>query len=213
MAAGLWRPEPLFGGLTVFLLGGGPSLTPCDVAAIAGRPTIAINTAGRLAPWAAVLFFRDLQFYWGAKALVDNWQGLAVTTLRAARQGELAGVPETVRIVEFTHTPDFPAPDTGKIRAGRSGGHLALSLAIAMGARRIVLLGYDCRFVDGPNGVRSHWHDDYATPNRLLYERDFLPSWNGWGAAAARAGVEVLNATPASAIAEFPRRMLAEVLA
>lgn len=197
-----WVPEPLFVGKTVILLGGGPSLAKVDVAALQDRPTIAINAAGRLAPW-ALLFFRDLRFYWDNKALIEQWAGLVVTASHGA--GPLA---LNAKVVHATHMPDFPPCGWGAIRAGRTSGHLGLSLAIAMGAQRVVMLGFDCRFVDG----RSHWHDDYPVKNGLLYERDFLPSWEGWGAATERAGVSVVNATEGSAIDEFPICTLDEIL-
>jgi hypothetical protein len=68
-----------------------------------------------------------------------------------------------------------------------------------MGAARIVLLGFDMRIADG----RSHCHDDYESRDPNLYETDFRPAFEGWNAAAFRAGVEVVNATPGSALTEF----------
>jgi hypothetical protein len=186
----------------VFLLGGGPSLSLVDVALLKDKPTIAVNTAGELAPW-ALLFFRDLRFYWGNLSLVDRWPGLVVSTCRG-----LGTPPARARVVKTTHNPEFPGVGSPAIRYGRSGGHLAVSLAIAMAALRIVLLGYDCKCVDG----RSHWHDAYSAPSEWVYERDFLPAWEGWGEATARAGVEVVNATPGSAIREFPCCRLEELI-
>ena len=155
-----------------------------------------------------MLFFRDLDWYLRHRETVEGWAGLAVTTNRSAA----LACRRLTRVVTV-HGADFPAPGSQQgehpaVRYGRSSGHLAVSLAIAMGARRVVLLGYDCRFVGG----RSHWHDDYAAPIELVYTTDFLPAWRGWGAAAERAGVEVVNATAGSAIAEFRFRPLAEIL-
>ena len=174
-----WQPEPLFAGQTVFLLGGGPSLTPDDVARLRDRPTIAVNMAAALAPWADVLFFRDLDWFLRNRPLVGGWAGLAVTINRsAAIQGSAPGAP-SVKRVATVHCADFPAAGSAAIRYGRSSGHLAVSLAIAMGARRVALLGYDCRFVDG----RSHFHDQYSAPIEHVYTIDFLPAWRGWGVA------------------------------
>ena len=196
-----------FAGRTVFLLGGGPSLCAGDVALLRGRPAIAINAAARWADPTEVLFFRDLEWFVRNRQTVDGWAGLAVTTSRCA-----VAHPRLTRAM-IVHGADFPAPGLEQggrpvIRYGRSSGHLAVSLAVAMFARRVVLLGYDCRFVGG----RSHFHDDYAAPIELLYRNDFLPAWRGWGAAAQRVGVEVLNATVGSAITEFPFRPLRELL-
>jgi hypothetical protein len=46
-----------------------------------------------------------------------------------------------------------------------------------------------------------------------LFRDDFLVHFQGWGEAARRIGVEVLNCTPGSALAEFPMRSIDDVLA
>jgi hypothetical protein len=203
MSAGIWIPEQLFSAETVFLLGGGLSLLTTDIGAIRGQPTIAINGAATVAPWAPILFFRDVQWYLYNKRLVDGWKGIAVTTNQSA-----AAAAPAIKRVATSILKDFTPPGSPLIRNGRSSGHIAVSLAVTMGARRIVLLGYDCRFVDG----RSHWHNHYrdATPFHL-YENDFLPAWRGWGDAAKRAGVEIFLACE-SAIQEFPFRPLSDFL-
>jgi hypothetical protein len=76
---------------------------------------------------------------------------------------------------------DFPPLGHHSIRQGRSSGHTAISLAIALGASRVVMLGFDMRFVDG----REHHHSEYKGPRDMqLYEREFVPGFEGWNAAA-----------------------------
>lgn len=109
----------------------------------------------------------------------------------------------------FEHRRDFPPVGAGVVRDGRSSGHKAVGLAIALSAKRIVLLGFDMRVVDG----RSHFHDAYQARDPALYEQSFIPAFRGWNEQAKAAGVEVLNATPNSALEEFSRVDLDEVLA
>jgi len=191
-----WHPlGDEWAGETVFLLGGGPSIAAVDLDRLRGRRAIAINALGHRAPWADVLLFHDAQWFWRSKALVDGWPGTVATVSRAAK----LAAPDRVRRLEIE--PGAPLePGRAPMRQGRSAGHTAVSLAACLGASRIILLGYDMRTVDG----RTHGHDDYAERDHDIYAREFIPAFRGWNAAAKAAGVEILNATPGSALSEFP---------
>jgi hypothetical protein len=203
-----WSPEPLFAGKTIFCLASGPSLTAEVCARIRGRRSIAVNSSAALAPFASVLFFTDSGWYEPRRDLVANWAGLVISMSRTAK-GEL---PDKVKRVQGQGDPQaLPgfSRGPGVIQQGRSSGHTAVSLAIALGASRVVLLGYDMRFVEG----REHFHGEYKGPRDVgIYEREFLPGFAGWKEAAAAVGVEVVNATPGSALKEFPFMSLDEVL-
>lgn len=191
-----WTPEPLLKRETVFVLASGPSLKGFDFERLRGLNTIAVNSTAKLIPWADMLFFTDNSWFQKNRAFVESWRGVVVTLSRAAKRTH----PDLVRRIEAEPRPDFPPVGTSRIKAGRSSGHSAVSLAASMGAARIVLLGFDMRFVD----ERSHCHDDYENKDALLYERDFVPAFDGWYDAALRAGTEIVNATPNSALKEFP---------
>lgn len=174
------------------IVGGGPSLTGFDFNRLRGHKVIAVNAAGYDVPWADVLMFQDREFlrlHWG---LIESWRQRVVTLerLRPACQRE-------IETFEVRDQPDFKGD---ALKYGPSTGHLAISLAISLGAKRIVLLGYDCRSVDG----RSHYHDRYLARQASRCGGRFLPTWAGWNAAARRAGVEVFNASAQSDLAEFP---------
>src|SRR5690606_5241378 len=134
---------------------------------------IAVNEAAKFKRDAEVLFFTDNGWWEKNKEFVLAWPGLAVTASRAAK----AAAPRHLRRLRLEARPDFPIGQP-VVKRGRTSGHTAVALAIAMGARRVVLLGYDCRMVEG----RSHFHDSYAQVSAKLYSDDFLPAWNGWGA-------------------------------
>jgi hypothetical protein len=107
--------------------------------------------------------------------------------------------------------PGFPTGQSETIRQGRSSGQTGVSLAYALGADPIYLLGFDMRTVEG----REHHHDDYVGAPRDLdvYEREFIPSFKGWHEQALAAGRRIYNATPGSALKEFPFVSLDEVIA
>lgn len=189
------------------ILGGGPSLLDLINVVESKLPlgpdyaVIAINEAIYLSLYADILFFRDLSWFYGNRDIVGTWKGTVVSSTASPFY------PKNVKVVKTSHCNDFlVGGDT--IRYGRSSGHLALSLAINLGAKRCVLLGFDCRIVNG----RSHFHDKHSNAISITYAKDFLPAWEGWGETARRAGVEVVNATPNSAIMEFEYRPLVEVL-
>jgi hypothetical protein len=206
-----WTPEPWWRGEQCFVLASGPSLTQevCDK--IKGRKAIVINLSFRLAPWAPVWFFTDSSIYERYRDDVAAWPGEIVSMSRTAKRE----IPDKVKRVQGEGDPSFPVRDFPRlgspvIRQGRSSGHTAVSLAVALGAKQIVLLGFDMRLVEG----REHHHQEYAGPrDQDIYAREFVPGFDGWNAAALAAGVEILNATPGSAVTEFPFRDLDEILA
>lgn len=175
------------------------------MAPLRGAPSIAVNSSCGVAPWAEVLYFTDTGWYTPRRELVRDWPGIVVTMSKTAKREW----PDKVKRVQGLHMPGFPPVGSSAIRQGRSSGQTAISLALALGANEIVLLGLDMRVVDG----REHHHNEYSGPRDLdLYAREFVPAFRGWHADALAAGVRVFNATPGSAVTEFPFVDLAEVL-
>lgn len=227
----IWTPEPLFLGRTVFCLASGPSLTQEAVDRLYGREVIAVNSSCRLAPWATVLFFTDNGWYAERKDLVRSWPGLVITFSRQAkrelddpsvnpayriaprvRRIKACGAPEAQpRRPGRPHghpEPGFPPIGSPEVWGGRSSGHTAVSLAIAMGARRVVLLGYDMQ----PVGGREHFHDEYKGQRDLGVYGHFVSCFSGWREAAEASRVEIINCTHGSAVQEFRFAELDEVL-
>jgi hypothetical protein len=93
------------------------------------------------------------------------------------------------------------------IHYGHNSGFQALNLAILLGAARIVLVGFDMRIVDG----RRHFHGDHPHPLINADPRRFVPHFER-AAASLPVGVEILNATPGSALTCFPAADLDEAL-
>lgn len=206
-----WTPAPLYAGQTVFIIGGGPSLRGFDFGSLAGCRVLATNVAAydveHLTP-APDWFFIDTNIFDDNEALVQRWPGRIFTASRRAK-GQM---PDRLFRIDQIHRPDFAPPGSPVIRSGRSSGHVAISLAITMGATRVVLLGFDCR--PAVNGA-SHYHDRYerGPDDPAIYAREFLPSFDGWHRAGRRAGVEIVNATPDSAVIEFPHVDIADEIA
>lgn len=138
------------------------------------------------------------------KEAVAAWRGPVVTTSSMAK----AEMPAKVKRVQGEIRPDFPRRGSPAIRNGRSSGHASVGLAVACGGARIILLGFDMREVDG----RTHHHDEYRQDAPDRFAKLFIPSFRGWNESALKASVTILNATPGSALKEFPMIDLDEVL-
>jgi hypothetical protein len=198
-----WIPPQMWRGNQCFVIGGGPSVSADAVAGLSNHHVIAVNGSYGATPWADVLFFSDTQWFTRHRSDVEAFRGLVVST--SYRASEIS--PSKVKYVSSERVLTFPPPGCGILRDGRSSGQRAISLAIAFGASRVVLVGFDMRVVDG----RSHFHDEYRN-DACRYRDLFIPAFHGWARDAARLGVSIVNATPGSALKEFPMTTLAREL-
>lgn len=99
--------------------------------------------------------------------------------------------------------------DPTGLRHGSNSGYQAIGLAAHMGAKRVILLGYDMKM----DGARSNWHDSprpLANPD--VYAQTMLPHFASLVEPLEALGVEVVNCTPGSALDAFPKATLEEAL-
>jgi len=197
-------PELAPGG-TVVCLASGPSLTAGDVEAVRGRAVvIAINDAIRVCPWADV-FYSGARVYWTPTdprgRLLEGFAGLRVRIcIDQDRPG--LGSDGVIRL-RNTGTQGLEATPNG-LRTYHNSGGAAINLAVHLGARRIVLLGYDM----GPSGDgRHHFHETYRTPHSSPYIL-FRTQIATMGPLLAARGVEVVNCSRVTQLACFPRMPL-----
>lgn len=195
-------------GGSVILIANGPSLTSAQVNTARniwaeGRAhAIGINDAYRIAPWVDALYACDPEW----------WH----VHIKAVRDTNIVSLycqdEETCDRYGLWWTPGKHKAGLSTaascIHYGRHSGFQALNVAFHLGARRIMLLGYDCRTHNG----MTHWFGDHPG---VLHQKS---SYDGWAAAYAdavpmlrAAGVEVFNCTPNSAITAFPHTTLSAV--
>lgn len=192
-----WSAPRSFEGQTVVCIGGGPSLTRAQVEACAGLVKIGINDAYRVAEL-DVLYACDPE-WWDVHQGVSSFSGPKVTlSEKAARKHGLLWMRNTGQ-----HGYD---PDPTALRTGQNGGYQALHLAVHMGARRVLLLGYDMK-----RSSPTHWFGDHpeGLNNHSPY-RDFLRAFPTIVEPLRELGVEVINCTPGSALEAFPRMDLVD---
>ena len=169
---------------------------------------IAVQDAYRLMPFADALYGCD-EHWWHihkdcGKFAGEKWSTHEDSGNDKREVAEKYGV-NLVRgfsIDTFSFDPEV-------IHYGSNSGFQAVNLALLKGCRRIVLVGFDMRRVND----KAHFFGDHPKPchNRSEYEQfilrfkravPFLPK-----------DVQIVNATPGSALDCFPMQSLEEALA
>jgi hypothetical protein len=214
-----WTVPRIWPLATVVILGGGPSLSAEQVAAVqqaraarADVHVIAINEAYKLAPWADVLYFSDEgRFFAWNRDLPEfkAFRGLKVA-IDGYRVPQTYGNDPAIKVLRNLGDGPGLCELRDGLHTGRNSGFQAINLAVHLGASRIVLLGFDMKpAADG----RTQWHRNYPYADPAdVYARVMLPHFPTLVDPLRRLGVEVINATPGSALTCFPRGELADVL-
>lgn len=203
-----WSDRP------VAIVGGGPSLQGFDFGRLRSRFTVvAVNASMFDLPFADAGFSIDIR-------AARNWWPKIRNEVRFPFYlaidnpvlDHFSGPPPSsvvfLRRVQGTALSTNPV----LISAGGTSGFGALHLSFLKGAKRITLFGFDYQ----PSAV-GEWHHN---EQHYFPHRQRLWDWQKWArnfdAAASvlrQAGVEVVNASPGSAITAFRRVSIEEALA
>lgn len=197
-------------GRTVHVLGGGPSLKKVnwDEIDVKGKRFIGVNNSygdpvydskNKLLHyeprrWVQVLWFGDSRWHDWHRDWAMSFPGIRVHCVdrlegkkgyhRLLRGRKMYGIDET----------------PGRVAWNRNSGASAINLAWHLGAKRVVLYGFDMH--DGEKG-EGHWHNDHQVKQPNPYYR-FLKCFPFIAKDAEVLGMEIVNATPGSAIDVFP---------
>ena len=169
----------------------GPSLTveDCLTAKASGHPVIVTNTTFQLYPWADLLFAFDAK-----------WWALYHEEVEAVFKGRKLSYSRAVRHlgVESTHASEW-------FHNFGNSGACAIGIAMASGASKIVLIGYDCQATDG----KTHWHGDHVAglSNAISIKR-WPAQFQNVATAAKNHGVQIINASRATGLKCFERQSL-----
>lgn len=201
-----WPPDRSFAEMTVTIVGGGPSHAEIDLDVLAGHRFIAVNSSCRkvraIATEADPLYFSDNSWSEHWPDLIADWPGPVITSNRNSK----ARLGDAVRRLDINAIVARLGAFPDHVFA--SSGHGAACLAAVMGAMWIVLIGFEGQAIDG----RTHGHDDYWQTDLDAYPERFVPGWRGLAPVFAHHQVTVLNATPRSAITDFPFVALCDAL-
>lgn len=189
---------------TIVCLGTGPSLTQADIDACRGRArVIAIKDAIQFAPWADVLYScgGDGGRWWHRHGDALAW----FTGLRYTLDPKAAQWATVLKNTGF----DGIETDPSGLRIGKNSGYQAIGLAVHLGAKRIVLLGYD--MMPGPDD-KDHFFGQHHHGVRVPFAH-FRPFFESMIEPLRALGIQVLNATRRTALECFPCMSIEQALA
>lgn len=204
-------------GKTVVCIASGPSTTAQQIELVHGARTrdavraIVVNDMYLVAPWADVLYFADEKWWrWHTAGLAKSWPWAKFSPeqVRGAFAG-FAGQKVTIKHATMASDPkifvllndgaDGLSARQEAIRTGSNSGFQAMNIAALAGAKRILMLGYDMRFIGG----RSHSHNGHSVKMNEAAYAGYAAKFSTLERPLERLGVEVLNCTPGSAIKTF----------
>lgn len=207
---------PKWDGETVFILGGGESLKDFNPACLEGHRVIGVNESGlSLYPDSDILFWADRRWVEWNFGRLDLHTGPHRVTTNAAF---IDSIPR-VTLLKWNYLDRRGEPvgfttTAGEI-AGFDAGGRCINLAWHCGARRVVLLGFDCRDYPDKQWRRGNWHTAHKLPP-LPNQRTnkFIPGHEAMAKKIRDLELDftVLNATPGSALTCWPTVNLEDVL-
>ena len=211
-----WEVPQLWKGDTAYILGGGPSINDLNFDLIRDKRVIGVNNSygypvkknGELVEYIPrdevdVCWYTDHGWFLIHRKWLKNFPGLKVhQTNKWYRQ---LGCKRVARGKQY-------GIDLMRSRVAWNGnsGLSAINLAVHFGCKRIVLLGFDMHKMNGLN-----WHTDHNNkPPRFDPFSRFMIGLPHIKRDAIVLGVEILNATPNSAIPEliFPNVTLEDII-
>jgi hypothetical protein len=229
-----WQVPRMWEGGDVWIIGGGPSVPkqfgiPDSVVqdVISGtlppstyspymreihdKHVIGINVAYLIGDWIDIVFFGDDGFFKNHKYGLAEFPGLKVSCAPDADK-----VDWVYFLPRNTGHARGISDDPTKVSWNHNSGCAAISVAANAGAKRIILLGFDMSLNKTSN---QHWHDVYKRgvikePKRIasLPFNRHLRSFPDIAKDAKVRGVEIINASPDSAITQFRKTTVAELL-
>lgn len=218
-----WKVPVIWKGADCYIIGGGPSLPrqfsiPEDVikevvtgaksaevyspylSALHDKHIIGVNNAYLLGSWVDVLLFGDKAWYLQHGKDLANWPGLKVSCAPALLTNQ-AGIKYLKR-----ESHGLAIGKRIKVGWNSNSGAAAISLAVHFGAKRIILLGFDMQL---DNNNVSHWHGKHNPKNFEKHLKGFAQI----AQEAEEHGIEILNANLDSAIEDFEKVHISDILA
>jgi len=180
---------------TIVCIAGGPSLTREDAQfASSVCTTIGVNDAYRIARL-DVLYASDHPWW------KHHWDAVKDLPCRKVCGEQKEKAPEGVETVPAKHGNDLT---DSVLNFGGNSGFAALHLAILMGAKRVVLLGYDMKA-----GAKRHWFGNHPEP---LSRNSNYATMVHRMESAPKPDIPIINCSRDTALTCFPRARIEDVL-
>lgn len=225
-----WKIPKIWEGQTAYILGGGASVVsqfgiPDDVVeavrsgempmsvysqymeALKSKNVIGVNAAFKLGSWMDFIYFMDKDFMLTNRVALANYPKKTVSTLPYTE-----GEDWCLTVKGNTINGICAMPNT--IAYNHNAGAGAINLAYHLGAKRIVLIGFDMKVVSG----MQHFHGDYInselvrTPEHEMGFSKHLQVFPAIKNDAELLGIEIINTSLESALNEFEKIPLERLL-
>lgn len=186
----------------------GPSLTQEIADGLIGIPTVAVNDAYQLFPWADILYACDAR-WWDYHKGVRWFRGGRMSSHGRGNEKEECAAKYGLTLVAGKEGDGFSScPKV--IHYGGNSGFQAINVALhKIGFRgKIALVGFDMRVVGG----KRHFFGDHPAPMKRSTD---YSKWFGFFDRAAQLlpnTVEVVNCTPGSELPSFPKARIRDVV-
>lgn len=219
-----WKVPKIWEGSTVIVIGGGPSIlkqfdVPKDVVAsvyegrsqpdvyspyltpLHDKHVIAVNMSYKLGPWVDIMFFGDPSFWTRFNKELVLFKGLRVTCADTLQEDSRV---KSVKRGRAGKNPFGISTDPSTVCWNNNSGASAINLAVLLGAKRIILLGFDMNLDAEKN---QHWHKFYSGAPKTIGStfRKHLAGFPAISVDLKALGIDCINANPLSAIGDFSK--------
>jgi hypothetical protein len=194
-------------GKTCIILASGPTAGLCDTSLLPGWPVIAVNDGIYLYHQAGWLYAADWR-WWDA-----HHEHVVQHSPRTELWSQDAKASQKYRLhhVEGVRGPGL-STEAGKIKLGGhigNSGAQAMNLAVMFGAKRLILVGFDMKRIDG----KAHYFGEHPPGlNRGDGWTNFVAQMGPMAAELYEAGVKVINTSPDTALPYFDKGNLPQAL-
>lgn len=187
----LWSVPREWAGETVVVMASGESFTQAqaDIIRASGKRSIAVNTTFRRAPFADFLYAAD-QEWWRHP---DNADAFSFS----GRRVSVTKINDKVLWLKNSGREGLDE-NPSCLRTGSNGGYQALHLAYHLGARRVLLCGFDMH--------GGHWHGRHPHGLRETQPEHyeiFISRFATIAEPLRVRGVDVVNCNPKSSLRCF----------
>jgi hypothetical protein len=231
----IWQVPRIWEGGDVYILGGGPSVPVQfdipnkiiqDVVRGAALPSvyspymsflhdkhvIGVNVAFLIGDWIDMVFFGDNSFFLAYKNKLAEFPGIKISC-----HPHIEKYNWVKYLPKDNNHPNGISSNPKKVSWNNNSGSAAINIAVNAGAKRVILLGFDMKL---NTNAQQHWHDLYHRLNAV--NRKGKPVGVPFGRHlmgfpeiakdTAKMGVEILNASPDSAICQFRKVTIKELI-
>lgn len=195
---------------TCYIVAGGPSLSNFDWSLLTpDKFVIAINRAYEVLPNAQIVYFTDKDYWERHKDAMLQHKG---QLMRGILPNNKEQKHPDVQYWELTGPHGYET-NPGCLRHGSNSTHAVLNMVAAhLGFKKVYLLGVDMKWGAPGNKNTSHWHDGHARIDHEAVYKKMIKSFELIAPELTKAGVEVYNCNPDSALNVFPKIRIEEIL-